>query len=318
MAIILSIPHAVQSIYAVPGTGTLYGTDPFFGDLYEINPITGVASSQTSIFDTADNSFLSSTTALAVDPTDGQMYLGTGNGSPELYKLNPATGAATLVCNLADSDGSILAIEDMDFSSTGRLYASVNTAGGGNGGTDLVLFDKTDCSILSGPDSFGFGGMGAIAFDASDNLFGATTGPNGRLYDLSTLDGSSAVIGSIDQSGGDPKTLTGGLSALEFDVCNGKLLGGTGRGGQLGQGDLVSVNPVTGAATVVGLGGTIIGSSLGALAYDGLVCPVGGEILSINSAALLVAGLQTGAFVLIPAVLSATGIGMYLIKRRFS
>lgn len=314
ISIILVSSHTMA--FAVPGAGTLYGTNPQTGQLIPINPITGVAGAPIQMFDV--NGDLFSTTALAADPTDGQMYVGTGNGFPDLYQVNPATGAATFVCSLFDEDPSITAFEDMDFDSAGNLYASVNTVGQSNGGNALVQFDKTDCSIISGPFSFGFGSMGAIAFDSSDQLFGATTGGNGKLYDLSALDGTSVMIGNIDQSAGVPATLTGGLTGLQFDECSEKLFGGTGRGGQIGQSDLVTVNPATGAALVVGAGGVVSGVSIGALAFDGLACIVGGEILSINSASLLVAGLQASGFVLIPAVLSAAGIGVFLIKRKFN
>lgn len=43
---------------------------------------------------------------------------------------------------------------------------------------------------------------------------------------------------------------------------------------------------------------------------------VGGELLSINSAALLLAGLQTSAIWLAPVVISAVGISLVLIRRK--
>lgn len=43
---------------------------------------------------------------------------------------------------------------------------------------------------------------------------------------------------------------------------------------------------------------------------------IGGEILSINSSALLLAGFQTSAVWLIPVALSAAGIGLVLVRRK--
>ena len=43
---------------------------------------------------------------------------------------------------------------------------------------------------------------------------------------------------------------------------------------------------------------------------------IGGEIMSIDSTALYIAGTQTSASWIIPAVLSAAGIGLVLVKRK--
>ncbi|GBF24865.1 hypothetical protein MnTg01_01210 [archaeon MnTg01] len=43
---------------------------------------------------------------------------------------------------------------------------------------------------------------------------------------------------------------------------------------------------------------------------------VGGEFLSIDSTALLIAGTQTSAIWLAPVVISAIGIGLVLVRKR--
>lgn len=327
MTIIISFPNAVQSVYAAPGTGTLYGvaSGPGVSSLVTINPLTGaVTSVPLAILDdngTPGNQgddfiIASGIPALALDPTSGILYLGTGTGVPAIYILNPLTGEASFQCNLASANPSILAIEALAFDSFGNLFASVNTLGGGNGGTDFVEID-TLCNISNGPIPFGFGGMGGMAFNAADNLYGSTTGPNGQLYTINTGTGSPTAVGPFDQSGGIPITLTGGVASLQFD-CTGTLLGGTGRGGLTGLGvsDLVTINTVSGAANVIGAG-TIIGSTLGALAYDqSCSIGVGGELLSVNTAALLVAGIQTSFSWIIALAASIAGIGTFVIRKK--
>ena len=312
MSIILSIPHAVQSSYAAPGTGTLYGLDSFFGNLLTVNPITGQAITSTPILDDAgtpgdsmdDVPIPFGMPALAIDPTSGILYLGTGSGTSDLYILNPTTGEAAYQCSLTFS-----AIEDLAFDSTGNLYASVNTAGGGSGGgTDLIEMD-TSCNIINGPFPFGFGGMGGLDFDAFDVLYGATSGANGQLYTINTGNGVPTAVGQLNQPGG--------VASLQFD-CNGALFGGTGRGGQIGQSDLVSINVGSGAALVVGAGGTVLDSTLGGLAFAQSCeddSAIGGEILPISTVSLLLAGMYSGFAWILPAALSAIGIGALVIRK---
>jgi len=45
--------------------------------------------------------------------------------------------------------------------------------------------------------------------------------------------------------------------------------------------------------------------------------PIGGELLSINTTALLLAGVQTNLGWIIPVVISAVGISAFLVKRKF-
>ena len=72
--------------------------------------------------------------ALAVDPTTGVMYAGQGAGSPNLYTVDPITGAATLV---GDTGLGVAAIGDLDFTSDGTLFASVNIVGDGGTGSTI-------------------------------------------------------------------------------------------------------------------------------------------------------------------------------------
>ncbi len=111
-------------LHAAPGTGTLFGTDAFNGNLLTIDPATGLAQ-------VVGPMGVGSVPSLAVDPTTGTMYAGGGGGVPNIYTVNPATGAATL---LGDSGLGLAAVADLDFTAAGTLYAAVNIAGGSGGG----------------------------------------------------------------------------------------------------------------------------------------------------------------------------------------
>ena len=119
--------------------------------------------------------------SLAVDPTTGIMYAGSGGGFAALFTVDPSTGAATFV---GDTGLGFAAVGALDFSADGTLYAAVNIVGAGGTGSDhLAVIDKaTGAATVIGPfgvcSSFPFGsctieGMEAIAFDKAGLLWGA-------------------------------------------------------------------------------------------------------------------------------------------------
>ncbi len=75
-----------QKVKANPGTGTLFGTDAFLGNLITIDPLTGAGTAVGLIL------FEDPFPSLAVDPTTGTMYGGgtsRSGGSPDIYTVSP-------------------------------------------------------------------------------------------------------------------------------------------------------------------------------------------------------------------------------------
>ena len=70
--------------------------------------------------------------------------------SPNIYTVNPATGAATF---LGDTGLGIAAVEGLDFNAAGALYAAVNIVGAGGTGADhLAIINKgTGIATVIGP-----------------------------------------------------------------------------------------------------------------------------------------------------------------------
>ncbi|HKI85448.1 MAG TPA: hypothetical protein VKA53_01760, partial [Thermoanaerobaculia bacterium] len=79
------------SLLALPGRGTLYGTDGRNGNLLTVDPTTGAGTLVGSI---AGGIQIRS---LAVDPATGILYAGTGGSQALLYRVDPTTGLGTLV-----------------------------------------------------------------------------------------------------------------------------------------------------------------------------------------------------------------------------
>ena len=360
---ILVSSQTLSLAYAVPGQGKLYGIDGFNQVIFEINPVTGLPVLGT--VNLLNGPFVfGSTPALALDPISGTMYIGAGGGISEIYTINPATGAIAFHCEVlfggdfVNNPGFPGAIMDLDFDSSGTLFAAVNpVGGGGGGGSDLSTINLTpfinflgtpECPHTEVPLSTN---MAGIAFDINNILFGTSTGANGQLFIITPGTGNAAPQGAIDQSAPPAPpildTLSGGSAALQFDCSTQSpiLYGGSAKGAIIQGGDLLSINPGNGFGTVItnprtdvtGAPQTTTGNpltvqfnfgfpnSLAALAYDQICSSepgngereVGGDILPIDTTALLVTGAQTTASWIIALALSIVGIGAFVIKRKF-
>ena len=280
-AVVLATLCALSTpeVKAAPGTGTLLGTDAFFGNLITINPATGSASVVGPLG-------VGQIPSLAVNPLTGIIYAGGGGGLPDIFTVDPATGAATFV---GDTGLGIAAVEGLDFNAAGTLYASVNIAGGGGTGADhLAIINKTtgaatvvgpfgSCTGVTIPSTTGgsctIEGMAGIAFDATGNLWGShrtlAAGAPG-LYRINVATGAATFVAPfLDGSGGSP---SGGVASLQF-ACNGTLYGGTASpvSPATDGGDLITINPATGIFSTIG--NAVQDASLGALAFQAS-CPV--------------------------------------------
>lgn len=290
-----SVIFLTSSASASPGTGTLYGTDAGTSGLYSLNKITGTGL-LIGLMGMPD------APALAGDPSDGQLYAGTGGTLNDLYSVNSGNAVTTFKGNGGLGSGGYTSF---DFDSAGVLYASANLGGGavsgtiaGTGGDYLVTVNKsTGVATLVGsygvctgvtipvPASGGNGactleGMDAIAFDASGQLWGAlnTRGDAGApgLYKINKVTGAATFQFVIDDAAAGLHP-SGGVVSLQFE-CDGTLYAGTARrqapsvdGGELG-----TVNTGSGLFTFISAAPVTTGTpanSLGGLAESPSTCP---------------------------------------------
>ncbi len=223
VAVVVAVGHLpAQEVRAVPGTGTLFGTDASGDHLLTVNPVTGAGA-------IVGGMFIGSVPSLAVDPATGTIYAGQGGGAPNIYTVDKGSGAATLV---GDSGLGFAAIGGMDFTPDGTLYAAVNIVGDGGTGSDhLATINKaTGAATVIGP--FGacppsglctIEGMEGIAFDASGTLWGAHSarGAAGAagLYTINAATGAATLVTPIADAAGAP---SGGVVSIQF-ACDGTL-----------------------------------------------------------------------------------------------
>jgi len=259
---------------AAPGGGRLLGTDAFSGNLIAINPLNGQASVVGPLR-------VGPIPSLAVDPATGIVYAGRGGGIPDMFTVNPATGAATF---LGDTGLGLAAVGALDFNLTGTLYAAVNIVGAAGTGSDhLAIIDKatgaatvigpfgtcTDVTIPStGAGSCTIEGMEGIAFDGTGTLWGShrvgAAGASG-LYRINVATGAATFVAPfLDPLGGSP---SGGVVSLQFG-CNGTLYGGTASpvSPATDGGNLITIDSATGVFSSIGK--AVPDASLGALAFE--------------------------------------------------
>ncbi len=111
----------VQDYELAAFNGNLYGDDPQFGNLFQLNPSTGAVTHAPTAFGQNSDGFGSTTAGLFL----------VGPGSPaSLYSVNPATGAATVIGSTGITSGGGTGFLSTSNDSSTLYWAVSNVAGG--------------------------------------------------------------------------------------------------------------------------------------------------------------------------------------------
>jgi len=293
-----SIPFSFAQITITPGENVLSieGLKSTGGGavINKINPGTGATISSVAI--TLDGSFPSGLTVtggtgIAFNPVDGKTYAllkvsddpgNSGGLDRHLVTIDPQTGIATLV-----GDTGVGKIASLTFN-PGTLF-SVNLDD-----ETLSTISTVDGSVTNLCDLFFNSDGSALAFNPDDGLlYYAAFDEFQRIDDFN-------VVGSCDVT--DIGTNFENPTAMVF--FNSFLISEFEK-------ELFSLT-TAGIDAFIGLmdhdprGLTIV---IGDVA-------VGGSDISINTSALLLAGVQSISMWMIPVVVAGVGIGIFVIKRR--
>jgi uncharacterized repeat protein (TIGR03803 family) len=239
------------------------------GTVFKINPVTGVETVLHSFSGGSDGS----QPFAALIHVGGMLYgttiFGGGTGCfmslgcGTVFKINPATGAETVLHAFNGSDGSNSDAALLDVG--GTLYGTTYRGGAGTGcvegygcGTAFKISRTT--GAVTDLHSFSNGGSDGASPDAPLINVGGT------LYGTTNLDGTAGCPGpygcgtvfKINPATGAVTALhefSGGSdgshpTAALLDV-GGTLYGTTGDGGSFSQGAVFRINPVTGALTAL-------------------------------------------------------------------
>jgi hypothetical protein len=168
--------------------------------------------------------------------SNGILYGVSGGSSNQgtLSTIDPTNGTAIVIGLISDPN---LGVDGLRFNSQGILYGSAydNSSGVGK----LVTIDPSNANILSSLTLMGSGNSFApgIGFDPTDALYASRGNASGRLEDIDLV---NQVTGEM--------TPIGPMEAVISDIVfspDGTLYGSSPNG------DLYSINPITGAKTLL-------------------------------------------------------------------
>ncbi len=217
----------------------LYGADGAGGNpsnLYILDPGSGAAVENIGPIGFA-------VTGLAVDPADGTLYGSTSRqttgGAPSpgsLITINRTTGAGTLVGDLRPDTETAA---DITFTPDGALFGWLEP-----NSSDLVTIDKvTGAASIVGDSGLNNEGSG-LASSPGGVLFLAES-DNGPLRTVDRNTGATVTVATMNGTKGFR------VPGLAFDAMG--TLFGARQGGSAGfEGDLITINTVTGAVTTMG------------------------------------------------------------------
>jgi len=173
---------------------------------------------------------------IAFNNNNGILYgvSGGSSGQGTLLTIDTATGVATTIGLISDPNAGV---DGLRFNSQGVLHGSAYDTINGVG--VLVTIDPSNANILSSLTLMGSGNSSCagIAFDPTDVLYGSRGNAAGRQEDIDLVD---QVTGEL--------TPIGPMEAVISDIvfaADGTLYGSSPAG------DLYSINPVTGAKTLL-------------------------------------------------------------------
>jgi uncharacterized repeat protein (TIGR03803 family) len=235
--------------------GTLYGTTAYGGSsnkgtVFSLNPTTGAETVLYS-FDGAPDGEIPAASLIDVK---GTLYGATGyggtNGAGTVFSLDVTTGVETVLHSFAGgTDGSYPVAGLIDVK--GTLYGTTETGGANGYGTVFSLDPKTGTETVL--HSFGAGTDGTYPEGSLINVKGTLYGTAGlggshnygTVFSLDPTTGAETVVYSFG-GGADGVSPVAGLIQVK-----GALYGTTYAGGTHNDGTAFSVDPTTGAETVL-------------------------------------------------------------------
>jgi PEP-CTERM motif len=187
----------------------------------------------------------------------------------DLYRIDPSTGAGTLVGPLVDSTFNPYAVTGLAFDNvTGILYGSISNQSF-TGPRDLVAIDPNSGAVtVIGAFGIGSQTMADLTFDITTATLYGTGSQDGNLYSVDPTTGLATAVGS---SGLAAPVRGNGMAANSA----GQIFGSP----KTASGALVQFNKSTGAATTVA---TLSGAPFSAGAIGAMAFNSGGTLYAVN------------------------------------
>ncbi len=211
----------------------LWGSVPQTGQLVIVDTATGATQEVATIpvNDEGEVGFFGNITEIEWSPDDSALYATTGGGNSLILTIDPATGDV-----LSSTPHPFGGLNGLAFDANGNLLATFVPSSQLQ--SSLVQVDLATGQLTT-IGATGFNNIGGLAFDAAGTLFGITSSNQipPALLSIDPSTGQGSVIATTN--------LEAEASSLEIDA-SGRLLTGAS------DGNFYEINPVTGAATLIG------------------------------------------------------------------
>ncbi len=264
-------------------TGTLFQLDPVSSQVTTLRQFTGAADGVGPIAAAAGLS----------EDASGLLWGTTTGGGPHnygtIFKVNPGTGALSVVCNFSGTGGPTRGAYPectLRDDGAGFFWGTTNGGGASNFGTVFKVNIQTGAftavADFGGPGAPPGGATGSnpsseLVGDGLGNFWGTTAAggalQKGTVFKVSALTGNLVTV--IDFTGQDGAALgaqpTAGLCADDAGFLWGTTLFGGNQGGFTGGGSVFKVHIGTGAFTSVASFAGPPGSPIGRAPEAGLV-----------------------------------------------
>jgi len=235
--------------------------------------------------------------------SSGRIFGSTVGGSgvqSNIIEINPNDGSL-ISSNPITVQGQAVKLQDLTAQpGTGTLFGYTE---------DDLAFEE---NIITIDPSTGFGTLigSPLNLPPSSNEDGSIGfAPDGTLYFLERS--ASGSLHTLNPADGSVITSVANADNISTDALGVRSDGTIFVSLDTGSAQILTINPVDGTSTSIGSG------TLGISDLDFLRCQtVGGELLPIDSTALVLAGLQSSAVWMIPTLAGLAGAGFYLIKFR--
>lgn len=176
----------------------------------------------------------------AASDSSGRMFtiIGIPGGLGQLIEIDPTTGAGSVALEFPGCPSSVgVGVRGMAFDSRDTLFVALDV--GAFSDPDVLATIDTTTGACSEIGAMGLTGVQGLAFDAADNLFCVNVSFPAGLCSVDVTTGVATQIVGADNPNSDDQ-------ALEFDA-DGTLFGA--------RANLIRIDPITGAVTIVGATG---------------------------------------------------------------
>ncbi len=217
-----------------------------YGTVFKLNPINGA--------ETVLHAFAGSggdgayPDAGLIQASDGNLYgttqQGGASGNGTVFKINPSTGACTIVYSFAGGSDGASPYGGLIQAKDGNLYGTTGAGGPAGAGTVFKIVPSSGAESVVYAFAGGSDGANPYAgvIQATDgNLYGTTVsggaGADGTVFMLTPGSGAERIVYAFAGGSGDGANPYGGL----LQATDGKLYGTTSKGGASGAGIVFSI-----------------------------------------------------------------------------